>query len=1251
MKNELVRRFATVLGCLSLCFAVRAEDAEETPEITDPEITVKEFSGASADLSSADNWGGELPGPTNIAVIDVAKLGDGVTTLTMSADLSVAGLRIDNNDRNLVLAPASGASVKLTFGTCGFTNSVNVMDFQNGVGFKMPLVVSGAQTWNCGKQNLTTWSTISGSDLLTFVNAAFVIHDAAVDYGGKIYYNIPNISSSWERSSSVRTYSGGHWADEIQVNGNCWLALTNDTSWATLFTKRYAKMDGGQFGLCVRYPSDGNSKGYVGRLNFTDGDKVEGNSTNGASHGYLNITGGEWNMSGEINTGYFAYYYGTWYPYEYPGVMTISGGIVKGSGAFLGHYSQYAYSNYYHIAQSGGEVTLTTHLTVGGGNQGDNKSWGEYIMSGGTLKIASESTTGNNYGLKLMRCNAGQESSSQHGVFTQTGGEVTCPRISVGSDTSGTGPRDVHYALFDLKGGLFKLGTKGISVSQYWNDKGTTNSAYNIKLGGGTLRATGGFSSTCSWDVPPSGTPFTLDAWGGDVRLKAPLWGDGIFRKTGALSFYVADATRFNGTFDVQEGSVEILGVPDEPEVPYASWSWVADDAAAGKTNGEEVTSWFDTTGTREAKPDAKNTGNNSDGTPYNIKNPTVANDMFNGHAALRFPGQTIISVPKDVNPVANNTNLTLVVVYRSEGGSGKRNPGYYDGGTLFGGADANWGHRHAYLQQCSSSATVGGARFHGGSTGVGVGTNPSYSIKDGKIHVATLSVTGWSLLVTLDGVSAVTNRTDVANNSLFPNIPLHIGGQFQDEANLNCCNAYIAEVRAYPNRALTCNECLTVTKELLAKYDADPARLATVNANTGTRDGDVVLTSGLSAAVPPEAAATESSWRADTLNDTLADGAEVTSWPNETKTAGSEATLELAGSKALKGPTLVKNAMNGRSVLRFDAAEKTALAIPAAAAATSGATDFTAAVVFRSTKSGNGTGAYGTGASAGDGIVGSNQGTSKNDFAITWHREGTAAGCWGESSCCFVRKPFRLDDGLPHVAALTRDAAGGKYVWMVDGVPWAATTTSVAALGSFDVLVGALAKEVDNGFFTGDIAAVKLWNTAMTREELKAASERLAWEYGFRLMSQFRHSLDSLTDRGLGATNVNVAAGATLKLPVSETAPLTLGRGRTFANAGTVEGTLALADGATLKVTAYGSAAATYDELRISGTVTVAFDDLPDLTKNRRLKLFTARKLTIAPGAQIVLDGIDSSSTLVIDETTGDVILRTRTGLTILLR
>ena len=287
VKNDLVRRFATVLGCLSFCFVAQAEDAEETPE-----TTVKEFSGASADLSSAENWGGELPGPTNIAVIDVAKLGDGVTTLTMSEDLSVAGLRVDNNDRNLVIAPASGASVKLTFGTCGFTNSVNVMDFQKGVGFKMPLVVSGAQTWNCGKQNLTTWSTISGSDTLTFVNAAFIIHYEAVRYGGKIHYNCPNISSAWQWTTSVRAYSGDLWAAELDLACNGWLCLTNRTSWSRLFSKR-SVVTTASFGLNIRYPEkDGNPGRLVGMVDFGDGDRFKSTGASGASHGFLNIAGG-----------------------------------------------------------------------------------------------------------------------------------------------------------------------------------------------------------------------------------------------------------------------------------------------------------------------------------------------------------------------------------------------------------------------------------------------------------------------------------------------------------------------------------------------------------------------------------------------------------------------------------------------------------------------------------------------------------------------------------------------------------------------------------------------------------------------------------------------------------------------------------------------------------------------------------------------------------------------------------------------
>ncbi|MDO5319553.1 MAG: hypothetical protein Q4G65_13065 [bacterium] len=1243
-----------------VCFGVRGADVV--------------FTGADAedprDLARAANWGGTLPGADDVAVVDVAALGAD-TQLKLSADLTVGGLRIDHNDRNLEIA----GEATLTLGADGFVNTVDTMDFQKGVAFRMPVATACAQTWNCGKQNLTTWSTISGTDLLTFVNAAFIIHREAVRYGGKIYYNSPNISSSWQWTTSVRAYSGERWAEEIELKCNGYLVCTNRTSWSTLFGRRYVKTNC-DFGLNIRHPeNDGNPAKKVPVLDFEAGDVFETSSRSGTSHGYINMTGGNWNSTGELNVGYFNYYYGTWYPYDYPSFFTIAGGTVKAASAFAGHYSTVTTSNSYNFVQTGGDVTLTTALAVGGGNQGSKASWGEYRMEGGNLAIGMSSTA-NNHGLRIMRCNASQNTSAQQGVYTQTGGTVSTPAIAVGSDVSATGPRGQQFGLFDLKGGTFNLGREGFSVAKYWNDGSPADAAYSFRMSGGTLKAADEFTSACGWSLPRgAGEPFTLDTDGHSVGVVAPVWGDGTLRKDGTGNFVLTDATRFTGTLDVRAGTVEIMGAPTRTASDADYYSWTADTAAAGLEDGAEVTSWPDDIHGVVASPDAKNSSTNYKGGAYKIGNPTVVLDKFNGHAALKF-SNAIISVPRETNPLSNNTNLTLALVYQPSVQGSANAPGLY-AGALVGGANAYYGDRYALLSPGRSGTAIGGSRRHGGADSNGlqvVPDNAFYSLWNSGVHVAVLSIDGWKVSTMVDGLStnAVLEGKSIA--SLFPNLPLHIGGHYPDEINTACSSAYIAEVRAYPHRALNESECAALVAELLVKYDGTDAKVAAQERNElrtrmrATAAGASSLASAVPADVP-----TDAHWTADSLNAVEDDGAEVLSWPNASGTDGATATKALAGAKAQKGPVLVKNALNGRSVLRFSAADKTALAIPAAAAPTSGATDFTAAVVFRTTVSAaTGNGDYGTGVSCGEGLVGSNQGTGAFDFALTWHKEGTAVGCWGQNTTCFTRKPFRLHDGLPHVAVLTRDAAAGTYIWMVDGVPTAGTTTEKNALGTYDVLVGALAKTVDNGFFTGDIADIRLYNRAFSRDELRALSERCAWEYGFQLLGQYGWTAATVPDRGLGVTNIVVAAGACVRMPVSDTAPFTLNPGQIVSGAGLLSGTWRVGTGAELD---FASFTGTFEDLRLADGATLRFpgtDGLPvDCTKvteaagsvgvdvsalagaqlRARTTLATFDPALVPSATVFVMEGLPKSSSLAYDAQTGELTLVTMTGTLLLFR
>ena len=174
---------------------------------------------------------------------------------------------------------------------------------------------------------------------------------------------------------------------------------------------------------------------------------------------------------------------------------------------------------------------------------------------------------------------------------------------------------------------------------------------------------------------------------------------------------------------------------------------------------------------------------------------------------------------------------------------------------------------------------------------------------------------------------------------------------------------------------------------------------------------------------------------------------------------------------------------MNGRSVLRFDGTQ--GIGIPAADSPVSGQANYTVAVVFRTTTDGTGTSTFRWDRTTG--LVSSKATTwYAEDFAIAMGTEGTVGGFYGDrngnSQQIWDRRPFRLHDGLPHVAVMAVTAE--KKMWfMIDGRLHTATFTTGGgtARASRNVLIGAHAEGL--GYFTGDIAAVRLYPQALTSD------------------------------------------------------------------------------------------------------------------------------------------------------------------------
>ena len=298
---------------------------------------------------------------------------------------------------------------------------------------------------------------------------------------------------------------------------------------------------------------------------------------------------------------------------------------------------------------------------------------------------------------------------------------------------------------------------------------------------------------------------------------------------------------------------------------------------------------------------------------------------------------------------------------------------------------------------------------------------------------------------------------------------------------------------------------------------------------------------------------------------------------------------------------------------------------------------------------------------------------------AVTFREYGAVGGYlatnYGGGSLVNPRKPCRLNDGLPHVAVFTADANQTNKLFrlMVDGVYTGNTLGYGVTWPGYDSnrphVIGALRAGV--GHFTGDIMGITFWKCLLTEEEMFAICQKAAYDYGFNLKERRAFTTASLTTRGIAATNYTVAAGATLRMPFSATAPFTLGAGASLAGAGTFEGSyrfgagavldfatlpasiedIQVADGSAVRFAAGATPAAGSNISSISGAVTLDVSALPDAQRRSRMPLLTIAKDRIAPGATFQTTGAKRGATVEYDDANGWLVLRQDVGTVIVFR
>lgn len=1216
----------------------------------------------STDLAVAANWdGGTVPGDDAVAVVDFAKLG-GATAVTNSVDLALAGLVLTNLPPNATLwgTNAQAASMTtLTLGTAGLRTH-RLPGAASNLTVNAHLATAAEQAWSCVDEHQLVFNgTITGTALLTVTNDHYLTHNVPPNYGGKMRY----AARAQGAYNCVKLAQKGAWAQDVEVvGGRLELGFTGTADWGEIFPGRTVR----QSATCLlTLPG-------TPRVAFNDGDAY-------ASPDYWFVVDtGAFTQNGGAVTSQVQVGYA-----NYASLYEMKGGYMRTKNLVVGHETKTAWTTNQEFRLTGGTVEADAVNLVWRAN-GYPSSHADMTIQGGTLTVADSASSGG--GLILGRSRRETymraDAASPSGAFRQTGGTVKTPQVAVGASggdgASRLAPLTNSWVTLALDGGLLDVGARGFNLNAArWNvaadGSAAGNARYRVSLKSGTLAAYAPFASELDFVIPSNAAPLTVDTREHDVTFTAPLWGSGAVEKAGSGTLTVLDGTRHRGRIDVKAGALKLVGAAsaDDTVDGAACWLWRADDAVQDLADGAEIETWPDTTGARTAVYDGISKNDVA------VTKPTVERNAFNGHAGVAF-NQSALKVAADLNPLAGATNWTVCVVLKTTSkGLGNGRDWYLARGVL--------GREEAGVVNDWGLVFDQNGHF-GAGLGVKGGKDSCLSAQrinaaDGVPHVVfySLGADGTRTLVVDGEVRRDTVALDATTKSPRNKADIYFGVQNIGDSGPKhyAFIGTIAEIRFYPDKALTPGERAGLGATLAAKYGASGDVVGT--GGDEALKGELAQTAA-EAPVPDDGAA---AWDADSLA-ALDDGAAVESWPSlDGARVADLATgrLRMTGTADLattvngdiQAPRLVKGALNGHPVVRFNG--NTALGIPAADSPISGQTAWTAAMVFRTGDTvhpGTGRQFY-----LGRALFGAElPGVNRADWGVTfWNEQGRVLAGYGGQNAGkadrnFAGRAWDLNDGEPHILIATFDTDAGVVNVQVDGVgvPERQQACSPATpREAMRVLIGSM--NTDYGF-EGDVAAFRLYGRVLTEAEKAALLDGWTDRFAVPPSPRSAHAAFASGRLGLGATNIAVAAGAALVLPVAKAAPFTLKDGQRLTVAGTVKGTLGVGAGGVLDLAAAQPTAFDGLWLRDGGTVRASLGrtvpvalgtfraegrpvlELVDVPAKMpaTYTLFTyTGDATLAEGLEWTLEGASPASRVVVED--GRVMVRTAVGTTVILR
>jgi hypothetical protein len=507
-----------------------------------------------------------------------------------------------------------------------------------------------------------------------------------------------------------------------------------------------------------------------------------------------------------------------------------------------------------------------------------------------------------------------------------------------------------------------------------------------------------------------------------------------------------------------------------EPNVlpPAIVGQWKA-SSFTGMPNNTSISAWTDLVG---------------GATAYSTGSPRYIVNAMNGQPAIRFTpsdGDDRLRVAAASNPLAGEGDFTVVVVFNAVSGIGSSGQWYNNAGLVdaeVGGTTNDWG------MSFSSSGRVG-AGIGGPDTSVYSGTGFT-----GAPHVAVFTRSGGNFTLYVDGGNGVSATGSATSRGLTD----VVFGAIQ--TNINHFNGDIAEIRMYDG-PMNSTVAYTVTNALATTYGV-------ANVTAPTNQLGATLTGN---------------WTADSLNG-LSNNAAVTNWSS---TVGSR-TATASGQ-----PRLQKNIINGHSVVRFNPNDGTndSFRLSAASNPLAGLTDFSVAVVFRTSAGGLGSS---TQWYSNAGLVDAEIGGVANDWGLAFTGAGEVGVGMGNPDVS-VYSNTGYNNGVAHVAILSR--TGATFSLSIDGSEAYVGSGSDAARNVSALTFGCI--QTDINYFTGDIAEIQLYAGGLDTDAAHALAGQLGDKYGVSIDAD---RYDPLLGVDLESTMAGLATTALVRVPFNVSNP-----------------------------------------------------------------------------------------------------------------